>query len=129
MSCGHAAEQARQLELEGRARPDAALRQRAREVQRHVLAANRDLDHLVAREGLLSDPGAGPAACRGPGDQFATRQNAEGIGPDRARSLAWIHSDVDARPIFEITIRQPTSRSQRYVDATYTVQAEAIDTA
>jgi hypothetical protein len=32
------------------------------------------------------------------------------------------------RPIFEITIRQPTSRSQRYVDATYTVQAEAIDT-
>jgi hypothetical protein len=30
--------------------------------------------------------------------------------------------------IFEITIRQPTSRSQRYVDATYTVQAEAIDT-
>ncbi|MFN9909453.1 MAG: hypothetical protein ACK56F_25605, partial [bacterium] len=28
-------------------------RQRAREVQRHVLAANRDLDHLVAREGLL----------------------------------------------------------------------------
>jgi len=40
-------------EREGRARPDAALRQRARDVHRQVLAANRDLDHLVAREGLL----------------------------------------------------------------------------
>ncbi len=105
--------------------------QRAREVQRHVLAANRDLDHLVAREGLLlitpaftsalglesnrtlartphartphcssrshlSDPGAGPAACPGPGDQFATRQNTQGIVPDRPSSLAWIHIDVDA---------------------------------
>jgi hypothetical protein len=32
------------------------------------------------------------------------------------------------RPIFEIAIRQPTTRLRRFVDATYTVQAEAIDT-
>ena len=63
MSCGHAAEQARRLELEGRARQDAALRQRARVVQRHILAAAHDHE-LVALDGLLSDAGACPAACQ-----------------------------------------------------------------
>jgi hypothetical protein len=36
--------------------------------------------------------------------------------------------EILLRPIFEIAFRQPTTRLRRFVDATYTVQAKAIDT-
>ena len=85
MSCGHAAEQARRLELEGRARQDAALRQRARVVQRHILAADHDHEP-VALDGLLSDAGACPAAC----------QQRQSIRLARSHRLGPKHDDVDS---------------------------------
>ena len=101
MSCGHAAEQARRIERERRARPDAALRQRPRGVQ------HRTSTHP-------SNPGAGPAACACPveGGMLA-KQAAEQSARQQTRAGAqhragWTrHSTVHSAELMSLTPETP----------------------
>ena len=101
MSCGHATEQARRLERERRARPDAALRQRPRGVQ------HRASTHP-------SNPGAGPAACACPveGGMLA-KQAAEQSERQQTRAGAqhragWTrHSTVHSAELMSLTPETP----------------------